>query len=94
LSSFGVGLRAEILAGFALEMTMKIKHASILSATAVALLLLSATAQAHDHDDHDGHGGHGGLCSAATLKGAFEFIGHGVIPSARPGVLQWEAGRT
>jgi hypothetical protein len=49
---------------------MKIKHTSILSATAVALLLLSATAQAHDHDDHDGHGGHGGLCSAATLKGA------------------------
>ncbi|SOE87414.1 hypothetical protein SAMN05446935_8040 [Burkholderia sp. YR290] len=43
---------------------MKIKYASILSATAVALLLLSATAQAH------GHGGHGGLCSAATLKGA------------------------
>jgi hypothetical protein len=54
-------------------MTMKIKHASILSATAVALLLLSGAAQAGDHD------GHGGLCSNATLKGAFEFIGHGVI---------------
>ena len=52
---------------------MKIKHASILSATAVALLLLSGAAQAGDHD------GHGGLCSNATLKGAFEFIGHGVI---------------
>jgi hypothetical protein len=54
-------------------MTMKIKHASILSATAVALLLLSGAVQAGDHD------GHGGLCSNATLKGAFEFIGHGVI---------------
>lgn len=52
---------------------MKIKHASILSATAVALLLLSGAVQAGDHD------GHGGLCSNATLKGAFEFIGHGVI---------------
>ncbi|TCG08471.1 hypothetical protein BZM27_12085 [Paraburkholderia steynii] len=52
---------------------MKIKHASILSATAFALLLLSGAAQAGDHD------GHGALCSNATLKGAFSFIGHGVI---------------
>ncbi|WP_243468946.1 hypothetical protein [Paraburkholderia sp. PGU19] len=44
-----------------------------MSATAVALLLLSGAAQAGDHDSH------GGLCSNATLKGAFEFIGHGVI---------------
>ena len=49
---------------------MKIRHLSILSATAVALLLLSGAAQA---------GGHDGLCSNATLKGPFGFIGHGEI---------------
>ena len=49
---------------------MKIKHLSILSATAVALLSLSGAAQA---------GGPGGACSNATLKGAFGFIGHGEI---------------
>ncbi|MGF6781506.1 hypothetical protein [Paraburkholderia sp. GAS334] len=49
---------------------MKIKHLSILSATAVALLSLSGAAQAGDHD---------GLCSNATLKGPFGFIGHGEI---------------
>ncbi|WP_206996462.1 hypothetical protein [Trinickia mobilis] len=46
---------------------MKIKHLSIASATAVALLSLSGAAQA------------GGLCSNATLRGPFEFIGHGEI---------------
>jgi hypothetical protein len=49
-------------------MTMKIKHLSIVSATAVALLLLSGTAQAG-----------GGLCSNATLRGAYGFKGHGEI---------------
>jgi hypothetical protein len=44
---------------------MKIRHSSILSVTAVALLSLSDAAQAGDHD------GHGGLCSNATLKGPF-----------------------
>ncbi|MBB5423113.1 hypothetical protein GCT19_23695 [Paraburkholderia sp. CNPSo 3155] len=52
---------------------MKIKHLSMASATAIALLTLSGAAQA------DGHGGHGGLCSNATLKGPFGFIGHGEI---------------
>ncbi|SOE54416.1 hypothetical protein SAMN05446635_0719 [Burkholderia sp. OK233] len=52
---------------------MKIKHLNILSATAVALLSLSGAAQADDH------GGRGGLCSNATLKGPFGFIGHGEI---------------
>lgn len=46
---------------------MKIKYLSILSATTVALLSISSTAQAHDR------------CSTATLRGAFSFIGHGVI---------------
>ncbi len=41
------------------------KHLSILSATAAVLLSLSAAALAGDHGDH------GGLCSNATLKGAF-----------------------
>jgi hypothetical protein len=49
------------------EMTMKIKHLGILSAATVALLSLSGAAQA------------GGLCSNATLKGPFGFIGHGEI---------------
>jgi hypothetical protein len=49
------------------EATMKLKHVSILSATAVAFLSLSGAAQA------------GGLCSNATLKGPFSFIGHGEI---------------
>ena len=55
---------------------MKIKYLSIWSATAIALLSLSGAAQAGDHDGHDGHGG---LCSNATLKGPFSFIGHGEI---------------
>ncbi|SAK94785.1 hypothetical protein AWB80_07016 [Caballeronia pedi] len=67
---------------------MKIKHSSIASAAAVALLLLSGAAQAgdsgdsgdsDDSDDSGGHGRHGGLCSNATLKGPFGFIGHGEI---------------
>jgi hypothetical protein len=49
------------------EMTMKIKHLSILSATAVALLSLSGATQA------------AGLCSNATLKGPYGFSGHGEI---------------
>jgi hypothetical protein len=54
-------------------MTMKIKHLCILSATAVALLSLSGAAQA-------GGGDHShGLCSNATLRGAYAFIGHGQI---------------
>lgn len=60
-------------------MTVKIKHSSIASAAAVALLLLSGAAQAGDSDDSGGHGRHGGLCSNATLKGPFGFIGHGEI---------------
>jgi hypothetical protein len=60
-------------------MTMKIKHLSILSATAIALLSLSGAAQADGHGDHGDHGGRGGLCSNATLKGPFGFIGHGEI---------------
>ena len=55
------------------EMAVKIKHLSILSATAVALLSLSGAAQA------GGPGSPGGLCSNATLKGPFGFIGHGEI---------------
>ncbi|KHK59764.1 hypothetical protein PI86_07490 [Burkholderia sp. A9] len=46
---------------------MKSKHLSVWSATAVALLSLSGAAQAD------------GLCSNATLKGQFGFIGHGEI---------------
>jgi hypothetical protein len=61
------------------EMTMKIKHLSILSATAVALLSLSGAAQAGGSGDRGDRGEHGGLCSNATLKGPFEFIGHGEI---------------
>ena len=49
---------------------MKIKHLSILSATAVALLSLSGAAQA---------GGPGGLCSNATLKGPFGFSAQGEV---------------
>ncbi|MFM0718117.1 hypothetical protein PQQ73_17445 [Paraburkholderia strydomiana] len=58
---------------------MKIKHLSILSATAIALLSLSGAAQADGHGDHGDHGGRGALCSNATLKGPFGFIGHGEI---------------
>ncbi|WP_069262220.1 hypothetical protein [Paraburkholderia nodosa] len=47
---------------------MKIKHSSILSATAFALLSLSGVAQAD-----------GRLCSNATLRGAYGFHGHGEI---------------
>jgi uncharacterized protein YbaA (DUF1428 family) len=61
------------------EMTMKIKHLCILSATAVALLSLSGAAQAGDRGDRGDHGDHGSLCSNATLKGPFSFIGHGEI---------------
>jgi hypothetical protein len=49
---------------------VKIKHFSILSATAVALLSLIGAAQA---------GSSGGLCSNATLKGPYGFTGHGEI---------------
>jgi hypothetical protein len=50
------------------EMTiMKIKHLSVLSATAVALLSLSGAAQA------------GGLCSGATLKGPYGFSAQGEV---------------
>ena len=55
------------------EMTVKIKHLGTVSAIAVALLLFSGTAQA------GGPGGPGGMCSNATLKGPFGFIGHGEI---------------
>ncbi len=55
---------------------MKIKHLRILSATAVALLSLSGTAQA---GGPEGPGGARGLCSKETLKGPFGFIGHGEI---------------
>jgi hypothetical protein len=54
-------------------MTVKIRHLSIASATAVALLSLSGVAQA------GGGGGGGGHCSNETLEGAFSFIGHGEI---------------
>ncbi|MFM0213597.1 hypothetical protein PQQ96_40130 [Paraburkholderia sediminicola] len=46
---------------------MKIKHLSVLSATAVTLLSLSGAAQA------------AGVCSNATLKGPYGFSGHGEI---------------
>src|SRR5215469_13401813 len=57
-------------------MTMKISHSCILSATVVALMSLSGAAQA---GGDGGGGGGGGLCSKATLKGPYGFIGHGVI---------------
>src|ERR1700693_4765963 len=78
------------------EMTMKIKHLGILSATAVVLLSLSGAAQAGDRGDR---GDRGGLCSNATLRGPFSFIGHGEIlglkksadgtfhPDAAPSIL-------
>jgi len=56
---------------------VKINHLSIASAIAVALLSLSGAAQAGGGSG--GGGGGGGLCSTATLKGPFEFIGHGNI---------------
>ena len=46
---------------------MKIKHLSVLSATAVALLSLSGAAQA------------AGLCSSATLKGPYGFSAQGEV---------------
>ncbi|MFM0200652.1 hypothetical protein PQR53_12345 [Paraburkholderia fungorum] len=55
---------------------MKVWHSGILSATAVALLLLSGAAQA---GGPGGPGGSRGLCSNATLKGPYGFIGHGEI---------------
>lgn len=60
---------------------MKIKHPGILLATALALLSLSGAAQAGGPDSHDGRDGHGrgGLCSNATLRGPYGFIGHGEI---------------
>jgi hypothetical protein len=48
-------------------MNMKIKHLSVLSAAAVALLSLSGAAQA------------GGLCSNATLKGPYGFSAQGEV---------------
>jgi hypothetical protein len=48
-------------------MNMKIKHLSVLSATAIALLSLSGAAQA------------GGLCSDATLKGSYGFSAQGEV---------------
>ncbi|WP_233833544.1 hypothetical protein [Paraburkholderia sp. ZP32-5] len=57
---------------------MKISHSSVLSATAVALLLLSGAAQADGNGGGRGGGG-GGLCSNATLRGPYGFIGHGEI---------------
>ncbi|ADG18991.1 hypothetical protein [Paraburkholderia atlantica] len=53
---------------------MNTRHLSIWSAMAVVLLSLSGTAQAGG----DNRGG-GGLCSNATLRGPYGFIGHGVI---------------
>jgi uncharacterized protein YbaA (DUF1428 family) len=58
---------------------VKIKPFSILSATAVALLLLSGAAQADGPGGHDGRGGSRGLCSNATLRGPYAFTGHGEI---------------
>jgi hypothetical protein len=59
------------------EMTMKTRNLSILSATAVALLALSGAAHA---GGGGGDGGRGdGLCSKATLKGPYGFIGGGEI---------------
>ena len=57
---------------------MKIWHSSILSATAIALLALSGAAQAGGGGGGGGHSNNG-LCSTATLKGPFGFIGHGEI---------------
>jgi hypothetical protein len=57
-------------------MTMNTRQLSILSATAVALLALSGAAQA---GGGGGSGNERGLCSKATLKGPFGFIGHGQI---------------
>jgi hypothetical protein len=57
-------------------MTMKIKQLSLLSAITVALLSLSGAAQA---GGPGGPGGSGGLCSDATLRGPYGFIGHGEI---------------
>ena len=57
-------------------MTMKIKHLGTLSALAVVLLSLSGAAQAGGAGDR---GDRGGLCSNATLRGPFSFIGHGEI---------------
>lgn len=57
-------------------MTMKIKHLGTLSALAVVLLSLSGAAQAGGPGDR---GDRGGLCSNATLRGPFSFIGHGEI---------------
>ncbi|KXU85178.1 hypothetical protein CI15_21090 [Paraburkholderia monticola] len=56
---------------------MKTRQLSILSATAVALLALSGAAQAGGGGG--GGGGNGGLCSKATLKGPYGFIGGGQI---------------
>lgn len=55
---------------------MKIKQSSLVSAITIALLSLSGAAQA---GGLGGHGGPGGLCSDATLKGAYGFTGHGEI---------------
>lgn len=55
---------------------MKTRHLSILSATAVALFALSGAAQAGGGDRGDRGDG---LCSKATLKGPYGFIGGGQI---------------
>jgi hypothetical protein len=57
-------------------MIVNIKHFSILSATAIALLSLSGAAQA---GGPGGPGRPGGLCSNETLKGPYGFTGHGEI---------------
>jgi len=58
---------------------MKTRHLSILSATAVALLALSGAAHAGGGGGGGGGDGGGGLCSKATLKGPYGFIGGGQI---------------
>ncbi|WP_429585377.1 hypothetical protein [Paraburkholderia youngii] len=61
---------------------MKTRHISVWTAVTVAILSLSGTAQGGGRGDGDGDGdggGRGGLCSKATLKGPYGFIGHGEI---------------
>jgi uncharacterized protein YbaA (DUF1428 family) len=63
-------------------MVMKIRQLSILSATAVALLVLSGAAYADGpggRGDRGDRGGSRGLCSNETLRGPYGFTGHGEI---------------
>jgi uncharacterized protein YbaA (DUF1428 family) len=60
-------------------MAMKIKHLSMLSVTAVVFLSLSGAVQAEGPGGRGGFGGSRGLCSNATLRGPYAFIGHGEI---------------